>query len=78
MILPTETSFHHADGTELMERNRKTFPCVGLRPLPTHQIMVVVADRDFDTAAGDPTVAKDDGRTAVATWMWNAQDCPQQ
>jgi hypothetical protein len=75
MILPTEPVAHHADGTALDESRSKTFLCASLTPLPTHQIMVVVADRDFDPSPGDPRRVVGNGLFAIANWTWNAQDC---
>jgi hypothetical protein len=78
MILPTDKEFARSDGRIIEGRSEKTFLCDGLRPLPTHQIMVVISDRDFDPGPGDPINPGPGGKTAVGTWTWNATDCQQQ
>jgi hypothetical protein len=79
VVLPIERIDPALDGRPRPEpelRN-KTFACVGVRPLPTHQIMVIVSDREFLTGEFVVAAVPEGARTATATWTWDAHDCPQ-
>ena len=55
----------------------KEFLCTGPTPLPSHQIMVIVADRPFVPNAQDLGEVDEGGHAVKATWTWNPTDCPQ-
>ncbi len=70
----TMTATHTADGTPLLHDFRYAPDCIvdNLAKIQRHQVMVVVADRDFATQAQGPidlTKLQDaDGGKVIATW----------
>lgn len=80
MVVPTESILPLADGSPrpFPESRNKTFSCASLRPLPRHQIMVIVSDRQFLDDLSDLAAAQDGARTVSAAWTWEPHDCPFQ
>jgi hypothetical protein len=77
MVFPTEEIPPALDGRPLMQNVEKTFLCTGLQPFPSHQVSVIVADREFALDSPDLTEVIDGGLSAKKlSWTWIAQ-CPQ-
>ena len=75
-IFPTEEIPPSLDGRPLMQNAEKTFLCPGLRPFPSYQVSVIVADREFDSDSPDIAAVTDGGLSETVSWTWIAQ-CPQ-
>ena len=76
MIFPTESIPPSLDGSPLRQNAEKTLPCPGLRPFPSYQVSVIVADRDFAPGSQDLAEVGDGGLSTTVSWTWIAQ-CPQ-
>ena len=74
--LELDTLTHSADGTPLRAEADLMLSCLTtLAPIPMHQIVAIVADRQFDPTPGQITSLVDDnGRSVQVTWYLNL-DC---
>jgi hypothetical protein len=72
---------HTADGKLLFQDVSVTVRCSAVAQLPSHQVAVIVADRDFllnsasSTQPADPTRLPSDARSTFGSWTLDLE-CP--
>jgi hypothetical protein len=75
VIFPPDIFMNPQDSDRLQFVVTKRFECAGPAPLPSHQIMAIVADRAFEPTPQNPAAVPEGGHSVTATWTWNSTDC---
>jgi hypothetical protein len=74
-MISSDTFENPSPGEPFATPVRKEFLCTGPTPLPSHQIMVIVADRRFVPDPLDLGKVEEGGHAVRATWTWSSTDC---
>jgi hypothetical protein len=78
-FLPIDTIEASEDGSPLTRPQSKPFECNRFsRVITSHQIMVVISDREFIEGAIDPRDVEGDTEPEIVTWTWDTSDCSPQ